>query len=349
MASWLPKSAVRAIAARTGTAGMRCGVIAVALAAAAGLVAGCGAAPLPPPAEPADAPAAAAAPAGRVIDVGSAPEGIVADAVTRTVAVATRDPDQLVLFDADTGGVTARVPLPKALRHLQLAGPGGPVLAADEGSGSLLRVALPAGPTTSQLMTGINPHDATQTSDGTVFVANEGGASVVAVRADRIVATFTDVTQPGGIAAAGNIVGLVDVRENTLTFYDATTLSRTAELPAGAGPTHAVADRRGRLIVSDTRGGQLLVYEPTPVPRQVAQLALPGDPYGLTYDPVRDLLWVTLTATNQVVGFDLTASTPREVARIPTVRQPNTVAVDPTTGRLFVTGTADGTVQIVDP
>jgi DNA-binding beta-propeller fold protein YncE len=76
---------------------------------------------------------------------------------------------------------------------------------------------------------------------------------------------------------------------------------------------------------------------------------VPGEPYGITYDPQRDRLWVTVTAANQVVGFDMTDPTPREVARIPTVRQPNTVAVDPQTGRLFVTGTADGVVQVVDP
>ena len=82
---------------------------------------------------------------------------------------------------------------------------------------------------------------------------------------------------------------------------------------------------------------------------QIARLALPGAPYGITYDPVRDRVWVTLTATNQVVAFDMAAPRPREVARLPTVAQANTVAVDPTTGRLFVTGTKDGIVQIIDP
>lgn len=305
--------------------------------------------PLPPPAEPATAPPTSTVPAGQVISVGSAPEGIVADPVSRTVAVGVRSPNSLALISADSGTVTARLPLPGVLRHLQLVGPGGPVLVPDESSNSLLRVALPAGPISSRVLTGISPHDATEAPDGTVFVANEGGGTVVAVRGDRVIRTFTDVTQPAGVSPVGNRVGLVDVRENTITFYDAETLTGIAELPAGTGPTHVVADRHGRMVVSDTRGGQLLVFDPTGTPRQVGQLAVPGQPYGITYDPVRDRLWVTVTAANQVVGYDMGDSTPREVARIPTVRQPNTVAVDPTTGRLFVTGTNDGTVQIITP
>ncbi len=343
-------------------------VLVLALAAVTALLVGCGGGaqpastpasfpasprrlpePLPPPAEPAVSPPVSVAPAGRVVPVGSAPEGIVADPVTRIVAVGVRGPDQLTLLNADTGQVSGQVPLPGVLRHLQLAGPGGPVLVPDESSNSLLQVALPAGPVRSQVLTGISPHDANQAPNGTIFVANEGGGTVVAVRDNQVVHTFTDVTQPAGLAHVGNVVGLLDVRENTLTFYDATTLTPITELAAGSGPTHVVADKHGRMIVADTRGGAILVYAPAPQAGQLAAVALPGQPYGITYDPERDRFWVTVTAANQVVGYDMSQPTPREVARIPTVRQPDTVAVDPLTGRLFVTGTAEGTVEIIDP
>ncbi len=289
------------------------------------------------------------APAGRTIAVGAVPEGIVADGPSRRVAVGVRQPDQLVLLDADSAAVTGRVPLPGVLRHLQVGTPGQDVLVPDESSNSLIRVALPNGPAQAQVMTGTMPHDATLATDGDVYVANEAGGSVVVVRDDTIVHTFTDVTQPAGLAPVGDRAGLIDVRDNSLTVYENGTFAGIAELPAGAGPTHLVADRHGRMIATDTRGGQVLVFDPSGTPRQVGQVAVPGEPYGITYDPQRDRLWVTVTATNQVVGFDMTDPTPREVARIPTVRQPNTVAVDPQTGRLFVTGTIDGVVQVVDP
>jgi len=192
------------------------------------------------------------------------------------------------------------------------------------------------------------PHDATA-ANGTVFVANELGHSVVAVRGDRVVHTFTDVTQPAGLVAVGDLVGLVDVRENTLTVYDAQRLQRVAELPAGAGPTHVVADKRGHLAVIDTRGGAVLLYEVAPAIRQIGRVALPGTPYGVAYDPVRDRLWVTLTALNEVIGLNLSATQPVLASPLPTVRQPNTVAVDASTGRLYITGTADGLLEIIEP
>jgi DNA-binding beta-propeller fold protein YncE len=324
---------------------------------AAAVIAGCGstppaaappAAPLPPAAEPAHAPVPTAPPAGRTVPVGAAPEGVVVDPQTHIVAVGVRDPAALTLLDATTGAVLRKVALPGALRHLQLAGPGGPVLVPDEGSNRLLRVALPGGEITSQVITGVVPHDATQAANGTVFVANELGPSVVAVRGDQVVHTFTDVTQPAGLAAVGNLVGLVDVRENTLTVYDAERLQRVAEVPAGAGPTHVVADKRGHLAVIDTRGGAVLLYELSPTLRQIGRVELPGTPYGVAYDAVRDRLWVTLTALNEVIGLNLNASAPVLATPLPTVRQPNTVAVDSATGRLFVTGTDQGVLEIIE-
>jgi DNA-binding beta-propeller fold protein YncE len=64
---------------------------------------------------------------------------------------------------------------------------------------------------------------------------------------------------------------------------------------------------------------------------------------------VRDRLWVTLTALNEVIGLNLSPSQPVLASPLPTVRQPNTVAVDPTAGRLYVTGTAEGIVEIIEP
>lgn len=324
---------------------------------AAILITGCGSSPpagsppapeLPPAAEPAPAPVPAAPPAGRTVPVGASPEGIVADAQTHLVAVAVREEFALVFVDATTGAVLRRVPLPGGVRHLQLAAPGGPVLVPDEGANQLLRVALPGGEITSHVKTGVVPHDATAAANGTVFVANELGHSVVVLRGDQIVHTFTDVTQPAGLAAVGNLVGLVDVRENTLTVYDAQSLRRVAELPAGAGPTHVVADKRGHLAVIDTRGGAVLLYELYPTLRQIGRVELPGTPYGVAYDPVRDRLWVTLTALNEVTGLNLDADQPVLASPLPTVRQPNTVAVDSSTGRLFITGTAEGVLQIIE-
>lgn len=300
----------------------------------------------PPAAEPAAAPTVSLPPAGRLVHVGDQAEGIVADATTHTVAVATRNPYELVLLDANSGDITHRTPLPGQLRHLQLKAAGGPVLVPDEGSGRLIDVALPGGAITASVPVGTFPHDATAAANGTVFVSNEHGHSVVAVRGDKVVQTFTTPEQPGGIETIGDTVAMVDVRDATLTTYDADKLTQLGTVPAGNGPTHIVADDAGRFVVVDTRGNALLVFAGL---RQVASVKLAGTPYGATFDRARDRMWVTLTGDNEVVGVDLAGAQPKIVARFPTVRQPNTVAVDSGTGRVFVAGAADGVVEIIDP
>jgi DNA-binding beta-propeller fold protein YncE len=96
-------------------------------------------------------------------------------------------------------------------------------------------------------------------------------------------------------------------------------------------------------------GDRLLTFEVAPRLRRISSIPLDGTPYGMAYDEVRDRLWVTLTARNQVVGLDLGGRKPTVVATLPTVRQPNTVAVDSATGRVFVAGRTDGTVELIDP
>ncbi|WP_253851720.1 YncE family protein [Mycobacterium sp. 1423905.2] len=303
---------------------------------------------LPSAAEPQKAPAPPNAPPGRLIPVGNTPEGVMVDALTRTVAVACHDPDQLVLLNADSGAITGRIPLPGRVRHLQLAAPGGPVLVPVESADSLVRVDLPQGPAQAPIRTGTEPHDAAQASNGTVFVANELGGTVTAVRGEHIVKVFTDSVQPAGTAAVGTSMGVLDVRKNDLTIYDAQRLTIVGSTPAGVGPTHLVADRHGRMIATDTRGNAVRVFTPLPQPREVASVAQPGGPYGIAYDATRDRLWVASSGTNEVVGYDMSDPTPRAVQRLATVQNPYTLGVDSATGRLFVAGVSAGVVQVID-
>lgn len=299
-----------------------------------------------PPAGPADSPVPPVAPAGSVVPVGAGAEGVAVDPATNTVAVGTRAPDTLVLVDAASGQVRARTPLPGHLRHLVVDGPG-TLLVPDEDANALLTVALPAGNVVASLPTGTSPHYALREPDGTLLVADEAGHEVAVVRDGRVVGGLTDAVMPGGMAVAGGRLGLVDVASDTLTLYDAAGLGRLAQVPLGAGPTHEVSDGRGDLVVVDTRGQALLFTTPSVPPTVRLRLPLPGTPYGIAADPVHDRVWVTLTASDEVVGFDVHADPPREIARFPTVRQPNTVAVDPGSGRLFVTGAADGVLQTI--
>lgn len=304
---------------------------------------------LPPAAEPSAAPEPARPPVGRVVPVGPIAEGLVADPETNLLAVGLREPYRLALVDTRSGSVRREVRLPGHLRHLQLRAPGGPVLVPAESADQLLEVELPSGEVTARVGVGEYPHDATATDDGAVLVADEFGGTVSVIEGDRVVHTFDDATQPGGVAAVGEKTGMVDVRENTLSVYDVPARKRIAELPAGEGPTHVVADKHGRLAVVDTRGGAIGVYELEPESRRVARLELPGGPYGVTYDSTRDRIWVTLTARNEVVAIDMSTFEPRIEQRFPTIRQPNTVAVNDVTGRIFVASPTEGALELIDP
>ena len=304
----------------------------------------------PPPPEPAEAPPVEEEPAGRVVEIGDSPEGLVADPETNLVAVGLRDPDLLALLDGESGDVIRRVELPESPRHLQLAGPGGPVLVPAERSDSLVQVTLPDGEVSAETPVGQFPHDATAAPNGRIFVADEFGNTVSVVEDGDVIETLDAPLQPGNVTAtADGLVAAIGVRGLALEIYDAQTLRSAGRTDAGEGPTHVVAGPDGRFYVADTRGGAVLVYEARPEPGRVASAPLPAAyPYGLAMDPEREQLWVTLTAENSLVRFDVSGATPREEERYPTVRQPNTVAVNPETGRVYVAG-RDGELQIIDP
>ncbi|MDP8925908.1 MAG: YncE family protein, partial [Actinomycetota bacterium] len=302
----------------------------------------------PPAAETAEATQPEEEPAGVVVEIGDAPEGIAADPETGLVAVGLRDPDGLALVDGSSGEVIRNVELPESPRHLSLAGPGGPVLVPAEDSDTLVQVGLPGGEILSETPVGANPHDAAAAPNGRIFVGNESGDTASVVEGDREVETVETAPQPGGVAVTNDgLVGIVSVSGLVLEVYEASTLELLGSADTGEGPTHVVTGPENRFYVTDTSGDAILVYETRPEPEQTGRVSLPDAPYGIAIDPGRGHLWVT--TENQLVQYALEEGTLRELARYPTVREPYTVAVDTASGRVFVTGRADGELQILDP
>src|SRR5436309_11102204 len=141
------------------------------------MVAGCGSSrELPPAAEPPVSPPVRHLPAGDVVRVGSAPEGLVADSETGLVVVALRNPDRLAFVQQRSGRVVRRARLPESARHLALAAPGGPVLAPSERADVLAEVDPRTSAVTS-IRVGRFPHEAVAAGDR-IFVGNEMGDTV---------------------------------------------------------------------------------------------------------------------------------------------------------------------------
>ena len=325
--------------------GMRIPLL-VALPVAALLVAGCGASHHSTPhtaAEPAVAQALSVTPAGTVVKIGAAPQGTVHDASTGLVAVAVHSPDRLLLIDGTTLAVRRSVALPGHARHLQLAGPGGPVLVPAEDADELVTVDLSTGATVATKV-GTSPHDAAETSDGRIVVGDEFGRSLTVIKDGRVERTITQVEQPGGVIADGTQVAIVDVKAYSVSTFDPATGKRTAIVDAGLGPTHGALVGPNRLAVADTRGNAILLFSLSPL-RQIARLALAGSPYGIATDPTTDSVWITLTGPNQVVGLDASGDRLHEIARYPSVEQPDTLAVAPGSHTLWVSGTKAGVLE----
>ncbi len=303
------------------------------------------------PPEPADSPPLEKKPAGKVVDIGSLPEGIVADPKTGLVAMGLRDPDKLALVDGKTGKVVRKVKLSGSARHLGLLAPGGPVLVPAETANSLVQVGLPEGKILGKTPVDNYPHNVASVTNGRIFVISEARSTASVVENGKVVdKTKTPANPGGGAVTKSGLLGIVGVRGLALGVYKADTLDSQGFIDAGKGPTHVAVGPDDRFYVTDTRGDAVLVYQTRPDLEQVARVSLPGgSPYGIAVDTQHERLWVTLTAKNRLIEFDLGGGAPRPVASYPTVRQPNSVTVNPATGRVFVAGRTDGVLQMIDP
>jgi len=147
---------------------------------------------------------------------------------------------------------------------------------------------------------------------------------------------------PVAVAATPTRVYVVGGRERTVAAYDRATLRELARVPAGAGPTHLVADDE-HVFVADTTGRALLVFAAEPELRLVHRGALPGAPWVLALDERRDRLWVTIPGRNRVLAFR-NERRPERLQGFDTVRQPDALSVG---ARVTVRGAEE--TQVIDP
>ncbi len=293
------------------------------------------------PARPAVSPAQSGTPAGQVLPLGKATAVAVAGG---RVAVAVAEPPSVLFYPLDTLASPVSVPLPGVAESLRPVGDA--VEAPVPGSGVVVTV-RPDGTTAERTVDG-----------GPVDVAVVDGKRVVARRDAKLVGVddraVTGVSSPDRVVAVGSGAVVLD-RPRSAVFDlklgsdpdpDKSGPRLGAGLRAGDGATSVVADRFGRVLVVDTRGGELMAFSVDPlIMRQ--RFPVPGAPYGMAYDATRDLVWITLTERNEVVAFDVAGGEPVEKHRYATVRQPDSVAVDPGSGRVFVASGDGQGMQVI--
>jgi hypothetical protein len=300
------------------------------------------------PAQPAASPPLRQPPVGSTRPLGSGAEAAMFDARTRRLVVlfpgpGPTAPASLAVIGPQQIPVSTIV-LPASATGLigddagtaYLATRGG-YLVVDLSAGRASRVGLPDADTV-EFSAITRRSDATLvlgTADGSLYFVKPGAAAV----------TRTPVhARVDSLVAQNNTVSVLDRGQTMITTVGAG--GRIGQsLRAGQGATTMAADPAGRLLVSDTRGGQLLVFGVDPlILRQAYPVA--ESPYGLAGSS--GLAWVSQTSANSVVGYDLSTGIPQEKVRYPSVRQPNLLAFDGAAGTLYVVSGSGEGVQIID-
>jgi hypothetical protein len=293
------------------------------------------------PARPADSPPAAVTPAGDIRSLPGTPAGAVFDAGVGALVVLTDG--ALTLIEAD-GAPGRTIGVPGRASALTTDNAGTAFLA---GRGGYLRVDLRSG--TAQRVDVGDARDTEFTAvarrqngglvlgsaDGAVYLLASDGAAV-----EHRVELFARVD---ALATVGNTTVVLDRGQTSVTTVSSNGKAQQA-LRAGDGATTIVTDPAGRALVADTRGDELLVFGVDPlIMRQ--RYPVPAAPYGVAGST--KLAWVSQTATNVVVGYDLATGIPVEKVRYPTVQQPDFLAFDDATGTLFVVSGSGAGAQVI--
>lgn len=181
-------------------------------------------------------------------------------------------------------------------------------------------------------------------SDGRIVLGSADGA-VYTLNADASVSASVKIfARVDALVTQGNTAVVLDRGQTSVTTIDADGSGAQHALRAGEGATTMAADPIGRVLVADTRGGSLLVFGTDPLMLRQSY-PVRSSPYGLV--GTRTLAWVSLTASNVVVGYDLATGIPVEKVRYPTVRQPDVLAFDDATSTLYVASATGDGVQVI--
>jgi DNA-binding beta-propeller fold protein YncE len=323
------------------------------------LVAGCSsnrldtAPPTIEPAQPAESPPVSQSPAGAVRPLGGRPQAAVFDGGTRQLAVLSPGTDPAAPASIAVFGDAQVAPrvmaLPGAAAALTADGRGTVYLAAHGGyfevdlsTGHAAQVTVPDAPNAdfTAIARRADGKLVLGSADGAVYTlasATPSGTATVSSRNKIFARVDALVTQ-------GNTTVVLDRGQTSVTTIGADGHAAQA-LRAGEGATTLAADPLGRVLVADTRGGQLLVYGVDPL---ILRQAYPvrQAPYGLAGS--RELTWVSQTASNVVIGYDLSTGIPVEKVRYPTVQQPNSLAFDEASDTLYVVSGSGAGVQVID-
>ncbi len=302
--------------------------------------------PTIPPARAAVSPAVTQPPDGSVRPLAGAGEAALFDPTLSS----------LVVLSATAGGGSALVTFPVTGPSRTIALPAGATAIVGDRRGTVyaatrggyFTVALGAGGNVTRFsVDGERDTDftaITRRADGKLVLGSAAGAVYTLGSDTAVEARLQIFARVDSLVTQGNTVAVLDRGQTSVTTVDPSGTHQEHALRAGEGATTMVADPVGRILVADTRGEALLVFGTNPLMLR-QQYPVKGAPYGLAGSS--RLAWVSETATNSVVGYDLATGIPVEKVRHRTVQQPNSLSYDDATGTLFVVSGSGAGVQVI--
>ncbi|BDY32559.1 hypothetical protein hbim_06527 [Mycolicibacterium mageritense] len=327
----------------------RMGLAALALL----LLAGCSSNPAdtpPPTIEPAKAavsPPVTGAPDGIVRPLSGHAQAAVFDPATATLAILGPGPAGQSTLTLMAGAQPPRTALLEATATALADTGSGTLLLATRGGYFRMDLTDAAAKPTKIAVDGATDVDFTAIAvraDGNVVLGSSDGA-VYTLNSERTVgATLKTFARVDWLVTQGNTAVVLDRGQTSVTTVDETGTKAEHALRAGEGATTMATDPHGRVLVADTRGDELLVFGTGPlIMRQ--RYPVPAAPYGLAGSS--RLAWMSQTASNTVIGYDLDTGIPVEKVRYRTVQQPNSLAYDDKSGTLYVVSGSGAGVQVI--
>ncbi len=326
---------------------IRAGAVVLVTAALAGCSANSSDAPPPTivPAQAAQSPPVTGTPAGIVRPLAGHAQAAVFDPATASLAV----------LSPSVGGRSAITVVPSsgAARPVPLPSPATALTGDNDGRvyastrGGYFNVDIRAGTSSRVDIEGQSGTDFTAIAwraDGRLVLGSANGAVYTLSTESTVGASLKIFARVDALVAQGNTAVVLDRGQTSITTISASGKDAEHALRAGEGATTMAADSAGRVLVADTRGDELLVFGTEPlILRQ--RYPVRDAPYGLAGSS--GLAWVSQTASNIVIGYDLATGIPTEKVRYRTVQQPNSLAFDEASGTLYVVSGSGAGVQVI--
>lgn len=177
----------------------------------------------------------------------------------------------------------------------------------------------------------------------TVYRDGEDGPDIDTIRVAAPTTQLLAVQVPGEPDAVVRTYN----PDTTIQDIDWTNGREGARLRVGVGLGQMTSGPHGLVLVSDNLGPQLAVYTADDVIRLHQTAPVDESPWGVAWDDVHDLAWISSTAENSLVAYDISTGVPVEEHRLDTVADVHNVVVLSDGTLVAASATGDG-LQVID-